>query len=178
MSAALAFALSLSATAWSPAALQDDVAKLVQDACVETGFDRTAFERLGRERRWRPSRMRQRSGEPGWIVAFRTDDGTVMLAGDRDSNEVERRSGVMCSVSVERARPELEDELVALATSLGLGAEGTLADNPPGFAPIRIWSRFGGQTLTYSATADGRAVISFSRQIVTNETAPASPPES
>jgi len=63
-----------------------------------------------------------------------------------------------------------------LAESLGLEGEDVPVESLPGFVPPRMWSSLGGHTLTYAAAEDGRAVISFSRQIVISDTAPASPP--
>ena len=84
--------------------------------------------------------------------------------------------GSVCSVSIERASPALADEMAALAASLGLGDESPFIDQPPGAAPMRIWSRFGDKTLTYAAASDGRAVVSLSRQVVSTLPAPVSPP--
>lgn len=175
-SAALAIALTLSAAAVSPTLPQGGGAvQLVRDACIGTDLERAAFERLGRERRWRPVRMTQISGESGWNVAFRTGSVTIMMMGDPANDEAEPAAGVVCSVSVERASPALEGEVAAFAASLGLDYESAGAGTPAGFVPIRIWSRLGDRTITYAAAADGRAVISLSRQIVTHQPDPVSP---
>ena len=177
MSAALVFALTVSAAAAPPPLFQDGEAmQLMRDACVGTELDRAAFERLGSERRWRTVRMTQRSGEPGWNVSFRKGDVTIMMLGDAESNGAESSSGVVCSVSVERVSPALEGQVSDLAASLGLGDEAPFLDQPPEMVPIRIWSRFGDKTLTYAAAPDGRAVISLSRQVVSILPTPASPP--
>lgn len=167
-----ALALALSAAAAAPAPSQDaDVAQLVRDACVATELDRAAFERLGRERRWRSVRLTQRSGRSGWSVAFRAEGATIMLMGGRapDNDPADAPS---CSVSVEHAPEGLEQEIDALAAALGLASEGAL-EAPAGMVPIRMWSRFGDSTLTFAAAQDGRAVVSFSRQHVTRVAGPA-----
>jgi len=170
MSATLAISLVLATSSGPSATIQHtDGAQLLRDACVETGLQRAAFERLGRERRWRSQRIARRSGNVGWTVVFRADDARIMLtrglAGDTD----EPGLGASCSVSLEQASPGLEGEIAALAASLGLEDEAVVTNVAPGFVPIRVWSRFAGQTVTYAQAADGRAVISFSRQIVTHE---------
>ena len=174
MSVALVIAavLSTSAAPFGPPQ-ESGAMQLVRDACVETNFQRSALERLGRERRWRPQRMTQRSGEPGQVTAFRADNVLIMLMDGPSGDGLPRLPGQMCSVSFDRAAPELVGEVAGLAASLGLEDEGA-ADGFPGSVPVRVWSRLGDKTLTYAA-ADGRAVVSISRQIVTHEPAPVSP---
>jgi hypothetical protein len=152
------------------------VVQLVRDACVSTEFDRDAFEALGQQRRWRAARLTQRSGRAGWNSAFRANGVLVMMLGGQEPGGPGTGSATVCSVSVERAGEGLGDEFAALAESLGLGSESLSAGSRPGFIAPRIWSTLGGQTLTYAAASDGRAVISLSRQIVINETAPVAPP--
>ena len=177
MNVALAVTVALSASAGPVSAPQGaDGAQLVRDACVGTDLQRAAFERLGRERGWRSQRMTRRSGEPGWTVAYRAGDALVMLMGSPAPGGERSSLAVACSVSVDRADPGLEDDVAALAASLDLEGAGVVKDTPPGFVPIRIWSRFEGHTLTYAASPDGRAVISFSRQIVTHLPDAMSPP--
>ena len=164
MWATLAFALSLAAGA--PTAAQGgDVPQLVRDACVGTGLDRAAFERLGRERRWRRVEMTRGGGDRSWIVAFRAEGATVMLMGG-STPTAEAADMSSCSFSVERAPDDLEEQVGDLASALGLMPDGT-AEVSSGMVPIRIWSRFGDSTLTLATAPDGRAVISFSRQHVT-----------
>ncbi len=177
MIAEFALALTLSAAPQGSAGLRGaDVVQLVRDVCIDTELDRAAFERLGRERRWRSARLTNRSGEPGWSTAFRTNGVLVMMMGGQEPGGPSRGSALVCSVSVEQAGQGLEADFAALAESLGLEGESVPVEPLPGFVPPRMWSSFGGHTLTYAAAADGRAVISFSRQIVTTETAPVSPP--
>jgi hypothetical protein len=176
MSAALAIAIALGSAGPAHVAPQGaDVRELVRQACVETGLRRTAFEALGRERRWRPARLTSDARTPdSWSVAFRVDGAIVMLGYEPDFSEGESGLGSVCSVTVDRASPGLEDEMAVLAASLGLGDEAPFLGQPSGAAPMRVWSRFGDKTLTYAAAPDGRAVVSLSRQVVS--TLPASPP--
>lgn len=173
---ALALTLSVAPPQGSAGVRGSDVVQLVRDVCVDTGLDRAAFERLGRERRWRPARLNNRSGEPGWSTAFRTNGVLVMMMGGQEPGGPGRGSALVCSVSVEQAGQGLEADFATLAERLGLEAENAPVESLPGFVPPRMWSSLGGHTLTYAAASDGRAVISFSRQIVTHETAPVSPP--
>ncbi len=173
---ALALTLSVAPPQGSTGLRGSDVVQLVRDVCLDTGLDRAAFERLGRERRWRPARLNNRSGEPGWSTAFRANGALVMMMGGQEPGGPGRGSALVCSVSVEQAGHGLEADFATLADSLGLEGENVPVDSPPGFVPPRMWSSLGGHTLTYAAAADGRAVISFSRQIVISEPAPASPP--
>ena len=175
MSAAFALAFGLLSASPAPALQGSDVGALVRLACVETGMRREAFEGIGRARRWRQARLTSATSEPGsWSIAFRIEGGLVMLGYDPRSGDSDPSVGSVCSVSVDEASSATEAEIVALAASLGLGDESPFVDQPPGMAPMRIWSRFGDQTLTYAAAPDGRAVISLSRQVVS--TLPASPP--
>ena len=177
MLAEFALALTLSVAPQGSAGLRGaDVVQLVRDICVDTGLDRAAFERLAQERRWRPARLTGRSGQPGWRAAFRANGVLVMMMGGQEPGGPGRGSALVCSVSVERAGQGLEADFAAMAESLGLEGESIPVGSLPGFVPPRMWSSLGGHTLTYAAAADGRAVISFSRQIVINETAPFSPP--
>lgn len=167
ISTALTLAAFLTSAAVPPVPSQGaDVVQLVRDACVTTGLDRAAFERLGRERRWRSVRLTQRSGRPGWSVAFRTEGSTVMLMGG-PAPTVEPVDMSSCSVSVERAPDGLESQIDGLATSLGLAPDGAV-EARAGMVPVRLWSRFGDATLTFAAAPDGRAVISYSKQHVTH----------
>ncbi|HYC68101.1 hypothetical protein [Brevundimonas sp.] len=176
MLSTLAIAISFGSASPAHVAPQSaDVGELVRQACVETGMRRNAFETLGRERRWRQARLTSDSSAPeSWTLAFRIDGGLVMLSYDPRSGASDLSVGSVCSVSVDRAAPGLADEMASLAASLGLGDESPFVDQPPGAAPMRIWSRFGDKTLTYAAAPDGRAVVSLSRQVVS--TLPASPP--
>jgi hypothetical protein len=177
MVAEFALALSLSVAPEGPSVSRGaDAVQLVRDACVSTELDRDAFEALGQERRWRRVRLTPRAAPAGWNTAFRANGVLVMMLGGQEPGGPGTGSAVVCSVSVERADQELEGEFAALAESLGLGSESLSAESLPGFIPPRIWSTLGGQTLTYAAAPDGRAVISLSRQIVISETAPVSPP--
>ena len=102
----------------------------------------------------------------GWNVNFRTPGALVMLTGDLLPTVNDPAKGVMCAVSVDRARDDLMADVEALALSLGLDAE----PQSEGFggSDIRIWSKFGEMTLTYASNpADPRAVISLSHQTVT-----------
>lgn len=178
MSAALALAFGLVSAGSAPVLQGSDVGALVRQACVETGMRRDAFEQLGRTRRWRRARLTSDTSGPGsWNIAFRIEGGHVMLGYVPDFGARDPLVGSVCSVSVDRASPATEAEIVALAASLGLGDEVPFLDQPPGAAPMRIWSRFGDMTLTYAAAPDGRAVVSLSRQVVSTLPAPASPPE-
>ena len=178
MSAALAIAIALGSASPAHVAPQGaDVGELVRKACVDTGMGRNAFEVLARERRWRQARLTSNSGAPeSWTLAFRIDGGLVMLSYDPRSGASDLSVGSVCSVSVDRATPGLADDMAALAASLGLGDESPFVDQPPGAAPMRIWSRFGDRTLTYAAALDGRAVVSLSRQVVSILPTSASPP--
>ena len=178
MAAALAAAIVLASAGAGLAAPQRvDVAQLVRDACVETGMRRDAFERLARERRWRQARTTSDTGPAGgWNVFFRSEGAVVMLSQVPAFGANDPSLGSVCTVSVERATPALEDEIAVLAASLELDLEGPVTDPPRGLIPVRSWSRFGAFTLTYAAAPDGRATVSLSRQIVTIETAPVSPP--
>ena len=161
MTAALAFATVLAATAQGP-----DVAQLMRDACVSTGMRRDAFERLVRERGWRRARTTSDSGAPGgWSIFVNGDGATVMLSYMPEFG-ADPALGSLCTVTAARAEPGLEREVEALAGSLDLAAE-TVTDQPAGFVPMRTWSRFGDRTLTYAAAPDGRVAVSLSRQIVT-----------
>ena len=178
MAAGLAAAIVLASAGAASAAPQPaDVPQLVRDACVETGMRRDAFERLARERRWRQARTTSDTGPAGgWHLFFRGEGAVVMLSQVGGFGANDPSLGSVCTVSVERATPALEDEVAALAASLELGAEGPAMDLPGGSVPIRTWSRFGDFTLSYAAAPDGRATVSLLRQIVTTETAPVSPP--
>ena len=178
MTAGLAAAIVLaSAGAVSAAPQRADVPQLVRDACVETGLRRDAFERLARERRWRQARTTSDTGpEGGWHLFFHGEGAVVMLSHTPDFGPSDASLGSVCTVSVERATSALEDEVAALAASLELGAEGPVTELRQGSVPMRTWSRFGDFTLSYAAAPDGRATVSLSRQIVTTETAPVSPP--
>lgn len=172
MSAALAFATALAVSGPAPAVSGPDVAQLVRDACVSTGMRRDAFERLARERGWRRARTTLESGPPGgWNVLVNGNGATFILTHVPDFSP-DASLGSLCSVSVERADPALEGDVGALAAGLGLTEE-TVTGLPPGGVPMRTWSRFGEWTLTYAAAPDGRAVVSLSRQIVTEGPSPA-----
>lgn len=173
MSAALAIAAVLSSLAVAAPQASDGV-QLLRDACIATHLQRADFERLGRERRWQAQRLTRSSGERGWVVSFRANNALVMLRGGSPRDGDDAGLGASCSVSIDQASPTLEADIAALARSLGLEGEGAVADGPPGFVAPRVWSRFGGHTLTYAA-ADGRAVISYSRQIVSSDSASPSP---
>ncbi|HEY0599520.1 hypothetical protein [Brevundimonas sp.] len=178
MAAGLAAAIVLASAGAVPAAPQRaDVPQLVRDACVETGMRRDAFERLARQRRWRQARTTSHTGPAGgWNLFYRGEGAVVMLTQVREFGSDDPSLGSVCTVSVERAEPALGDEVAALAASLELDAEGPVTGFPGSPIPIRSWSRFGDVTLSYAAAPDGRATVSLSRQIVTTETAPASPP--
>ncbi|MEY4556605.1 MAG: hypothetical protein RL093_1724 [Pseudomonadota bacterium] len=178
MSAALALVMALETAALVPAAPQPaDVAQLVRDACVETGMRRVDLERLGQARRWRRVRpTSDNSPSEGWNLIYRTGDALVMLSQVPDFGAGDPSTGSVCTVAIEGTAPSLEGDVSALATSLGLGDEAPFLDQPAGFVPMRVWSRFGDHTLTYAAAPDGRATISLSRQVVSTLPAPASPP--
>ncbi len=147
--------------------------QLIRDACIETGLDRTAFESLGRERRWR--RVRMTSDGAGWNVAYRTPDAQIMLTRIPDPRrESEASVGSVCVVSVEHAPASLEGEIAEFAASLGLEA----ADLPAGLGGrglVRSWSSTGEWTLSYAEGSDNAAAISLSRQIVINTSVSVSP---
>ena len=179
MSAALALAFFLASAGAAPIAPQGaDVAQLMRDACVETGMRRADMERLAQARRWRQVRTTSDSSPPGgWNLVYRAGDALVMLSHVADFDSGDPSVGSVCTVAVDHAASTLEGEVASLATSLGLGDEAPFLDQPPGAAPMRIWSRFGDRTLTFAAAPDGRATISLSRQVVTTLTTPDSPPE-
>ena len=160
MSTAVALAIVLGSAGPIPVMPQRaDLAELVRDACVETGMRRAEFERLAQTRRWRQVRTTSDSSPPGsWNLVYRAGDARVMLSQIPDVHAGDPSIGSICTVAVERA------------ASLGLGDEAPVADLPPGYVPMRIWSRLGDRTLTYAAAPDGRATISLSRQIVTSQT--------
>lgn len=163
---AIAVSVAIAGAATPTRAQGAGVAQLLRDACVDTGLDREAFERLARERRWRAVRLTQSPRGQGWNVAYRVDGALVMLRGGAVPGHASADTA-SCSVSVERAPAALEGQIDSLATSLGLASEG-MTEDVPGFVPIRIWSRFGEATLTFASAPDGRAVVSFSRQHVTS----------
>lgn len=176
MSAALALAFVVGSGGTVAAAPQQpDVAKLVRDACVETGLERPAFERLAGQRRWRRARITSDTGPAGgWTVAYRADGAGVMLSQVPGFGPQDPSLGSVCTISVERAGGALEDDIAALAGSLGLAVEAPIADIP-GSVPIRTWSVLAGWTLTYAAAPDGRAAISLSRQFIVEGPPPTSP---
>lgn len=167
---AAALALTLSAAA--PA--DPDAIQIVRDACIGTELRRAAFEQLGRERRWRSARMTRSSGQTGWTMAFQTDGAMIMLmAGPVPARDP--GLGDVCSVSVDRASDRLEAEVAALAAELGLEAEAVPTAGLGG--RVTVWSKPGEATLALATGADNdpRAVVSFSRQIMIQEPAPAAP---
>lgn len=167
MFAALALATVFGTTEPVGIASQDAHVQLVREACVEKGLNRGAFEALARERRWRRVRVTS-SGDQmgGWHLMFRVRGGHVMLVGLPESDASDPSAGSMCSVSVDRAPPSLEQEVTALAASLGLESDPMGGNFPSAAGPVRTWSRLGDSTLTYASSPDGRAVISLSRQLV------------
>ena len=174
MLSALAMAAALSVVGASASTPQDaDVAALVRQACVETGMERTAFERLGRERGWRPGRAGGAGG--AWTSSLRAPGAILMLARQPDVIQTEATVGALCSVSVDRAGPGVVASVEALATELGLEAEPAFED--PGAGSMRIWSKIGVYTLTYAtgATGDPRVVVSLSRQAVSSSPETVSP---
>lgn len=160
---AMAVAL-IAAEAPAPTPRGSGPVQLLRDACLDTGMRRAAFEALGRTRRWRAAPLIRRTGSAGAAVAFRQDGVLIMLMpGPNNDADI----GAMCSVSVDRAPATLLAEVEALAGSLDL--EGEAAPDVPAAGQLRVWSKFGGMTLTYATGAanDPRAVISVSRQIIT-----------
>ncbi|MBL0947944.1 hypothetical protein [Brevundimonas sp.] len=177
MLAALAWATVIGTTALADTASQDaHVLQIFREACVETGLDRGAFEELARERRWRRVRVTS-SGDRmgGWHLMFRVRGGHVMLVGLPESDASDPSAGSMCSVSVERAPPSLQQEVTALAASLGLESDPMGGNFPSAAGPVRTWSRLGDSTLTYATSPDGRAVISLSRQRIISTVTSTSP---
>ncbi len=152
----------------SPGALQGpDVAQLLRDACVTTELQRTAFERMARERGWREARTTSRSGpQGGWSLFFHADGAVVMLSYVPEVAADEPSTGTVCTVSVEQATPQLEAEIGSLAEELGLEEEQPFTGPQMGAASMQTWSRLGYRTLTYAVVPNGRASISLSRQVV------------
>ena len=177
MLAALALATVFATTGPVGIASQDShVLQVVREACVETGLNREAFEELARERRWRRVRVTS-SGDQmgGWHLMFRVRGGHGMLVGFPEPDASAPSAGSMCSVSVDRAPPSLEQEVNALAASLGLESDPMGENFPSAAGPVRTWSRLGDSTLTYATSPDGRAVISLSRQLVISTSSAVSP---
>lgn len=176
MSAALVLAVvAMSAGPVATAPQGADVPQLLREACVETGLERSAFERLARERRWSRGGITSNMGPVGgWTLAYRAGDAGVMLSQVPDFGPQDPALGSVCTVSVAQAVGSLEDDVAALAESLGLERDPPVTDFP-GSVPVRTWSSFGSWTLTYAAAADGRAAISLSRQFIVEGPAPTAP---
>ena len=155
-------ALFLSAWAIAAAPEPGDAAtQLVRDACIATGMQKDAFERLGRERRWRRARLSSPSTEPGsWHVGFQAREGLVTLSTIPQFPGQPAVDGAACMVMVESVGDDWLPAAEDLAAEIGLGGYQALSATP-GPEEMHVWSDGpGGQTMTV-AYARQRRVLSI-----------------
>lgn len=167
MLAALTLAVVLGGAEPSVPALRDPTpAELMREGCVNTGLRREAFEQAARAHGWTPSRITRSSGMPGWNASYRAGRALVVMSGLPLNGGTDPSLASMCMVSMGRPQGNWLAELAALASELGMEPEGDQA--ALGGAEMRIWSKFGSETLSAAYRSSNRTVaVTLSRQIVT-----------
>lgn len=139
----------------------DAAAQLVREACVGTGMQKEAFERLGRERRWRRARLTAPSAEArAWHVGFQTREGLVTLSAIPQYPGQPAVDGAACMVMADSVGDDWLPAVEGLAAEIGLGGYQELTAIP-GSDEMHVWSDGpGGQTMT-ATYAHQRRVLSI-----------------
>lgn len=138
--------------AWAVAAVPepgDAATQLVREACIGTGMQKDAFERLGRERRWRRARLTAPSAEArAWHVGFQTREGLVTLSTIPQYPGQPAVDGAACMVMADSVGDNWLNAVENLAAEIGLGGYQELTAIP-GSDEMHVWSDGpGGQTMT------------------------------
>lgn len=139
-------------------------AALLQDACVGTGMQRTAFEQLGGARGWRLGRTTSAPAAPGWSVAFFVADGLVIMSSIPAAPGEPAQNGVACTVMIKHAAGDWRREIADAAGSLGMVGGST--DPLPGADEMLVWSKGTAETLTatFARAASHTVSITYVRR--------------
>lgn len=137
----------------------DAATQLVREACVGTGMEKEAFERLGRERRWRRARLTAPSAEArAWHVGFQTREGLVTLSTIPQYPGQPAVDGAACMVMADSVGDDWLPAVEGLATEIGLGGYQELTALP-GSDEMHVWSDGpGGQTMTVTYVRQRRVL--------------------
>ena len=148
----------LPATAHAQASAGDAALQLVREACLGTGMQKDAFERLGRDRRWR--RVPAPSPRPGaWHVRFQGPGALVTLSTIPHLPGDPQVDGAACTIITDGVGDDWVPAVEGLAVELGLGNSQTLPQS--GSREAQVWSDVpGGQTLT-ATYAPGQRIFTI-----------------
>jgi len=122
--------------------------QLVREACVGTGMQKDAFERLGQERRWRPAPLATPLAEPGaWFAGFETSDALITLSSTPNRPDTPGVHTVACTVMSSDIGDGWLTAVEVLVAEMGLDVVDVVSALPPA-EEVHVWSDGpGGQTL-------------------------------
>lgn len=126
----------------------DAATQLVREACIGTVMQKDAFERLGRERRWRPAPLATPLAEPGaWFAGFQTSSALITLSNTPNRPGTPDVNTVACTVISSDIGDGWLPAVEVLVAEMGLDVVDVVSALPP-TEEVHVWSDGpGGQTL-------------------------------